>query len=57
LETLSAVVCWVDRHVGGVEFERPLHPAVFAMLVDRLALEIKSQPSGAAGNSEGDDSF
>lgn len=29
LECLEAVVCWIDGHVGGVEFEKPIHPAVF----------------------------
>ena len=33
LDTLECTVRWVEGHTGGVEFERPLHEAVF----DRLA--------------------
>jgi PilZ domain-containing protein len=36
LEALEALVCWVDGFVAGVEFERPLHGAVFDLLVSRL---------------------
>lgn len=36
LEALEALVCWVDGFVAGVEFERPIHPAVFDLLVQRL---------------------
>lgn len=32
LEALEATVRWVEDFVGGLEFERPLHPAVFAAL-------------------------
>lgn len=32
LEPLSAIVCWVDGFSGGIEFDRPLHPAVFEHL-------------------------
>lgn len=33
LEALEGLVCWVDGFTGGVEFEKPIHPAVFEMLV------------------------
>lgn len=36
LELLQAKVCWIEDLRVGVEFERPLHPAVFANLTDRL---------------------
>jgi hypothetical protein len=36
LELLQASVCWVDDLSVGVEFERPLHHAVFEMLAARL---------------------
>ena len=36
LEPLDALVCWVDGFVAGVEFDRPIHPAVFEMLLNRL---------------------
>ena len=32
LEALEGSVRWVDGHVGGVKFERPLHDAVFQRL-------------------------
>jgi hypothetical protein len=38
LEALGGSVRWVEGHIGGVEFERPLHDAVFNQLV-RLAKE------------------
>ena len=36
LEVLDAEVCWVDGFVAGLRFERPIHPAVFDLLVQRL---------------------
>lgn len=36
LEALDALVCWVDGFVAGVEFEKPIHPAVFELLLKRL---------------------
>ena len=36
LEALSANVCWVEGPDAGVEFERPIHPAVFDLLLKRL---------------------
>jgi hypothetical protein len=36
LETLEAEVCWVENFVMGVNFARPLHPAVVDLLVQRL---------------------
>ena len=33
LESLGATVRWLDGHIGGVAFERPLHEAVFQLLV------------------------
>jgi hypothetical protein len=36
LESLEAAVCWVDGMTAGLHFERSIHPAVFAMLVERL---------------------
>lgn len=38
LPTLSAIpakVVWADAHRSGFRFERPLHPAVLTLLVDR----------------------
>jgi hypothetical protein len=32
LEALSATVRWVEGHIGGVHFERPLYGAVFRRL-------------------------
>ena len=36
LETLDAEVCWVDGFTAGLRFDRPMHPAVFELLVERL---------------------
>ena len=36
LEVLDAEVCWVDGYTAGLRFERPMHPAVFELLVERL---------------------
>ena len=36
LEVLNAEVCWVEEQAAGLRFERPLHPAVFDLLVMRL---------------------
>jgi hypothetical protein len=34
LEALEGTVRWVENHVGGVEFERPLYKPVFEKLVN-----------------------
>jgi hypothetical protein len=36
LEAMQGKVCWVNEWVAGVEFERPLHPAVFDMIEQRM---------------------
>lgn len=36
LESLDAEVCWVDGFTAGLRFEKPLHPAVFDLMVQRL---------------------
>lgn len=36
LEVLDSRVCWVHGFVAGLRFERPIHPAVFDLLVQRL---------------------
>lgn len=35
LEALEASVRWLEGHIGGVHFERPLHDAVFQKLISR----------------------
>lgn len=35
LESLEADVCWTRDFVAGVEFRKPLHPSVFAMILGR----------------------
>lgn len=35
LEAMPAHVAWIDGHCAGCSFDRPLHPAVLAMIVDR----------------------
>ena len=37
LEALEAMVCWVEGFAAGLEFQRPVHPAVFNLLLQRLA--------------------
>jgi hypothetical protein len=36
LEGLEATVCWVEGNCAGVEFVRPIHSAVFDMIISRL---------------------
>jgi hypothetical protein len=36
LEALEAVVCWTLPPLVGLQFRRPIHPAVFDLLVSRL---------------------
>jgi hypothetical protein len=36
LQAIPAVVCWVSNEHVGLEFERPIYPAVANMLLQRL---------------------
>ena len=36
LEGMDAEVCWVQGFQAGLRFERPIHPAVFDLLLTRL---------------------
>lgn len=36
LEAIQGKVCWVKEWVAGIEFDRPLHPAVFEMVEKRM---------------------
>jgi hypothetical protein len=36
LESLEAEVCWIEGPTAGLRFEKPMHPAVFDLLVARL---------------------
>ena len=36
LDAIEGIVCWIDGFYAGVEFERPIHPAVFEALLPRL---------------------
>ncbi|NNC47649.1 MAG: hypothetical protein HKO13_04360 [Sphingomonas sp.] len=36
LEPLRAVVCWADKFQVGVEFNTPIHPAVFEHLLQSM---------------------
>jgi hypothetical protein len=36
LELLQATVCWIEELRVGVEFQRPIHSAVFDHIVARL---------------------
>ena len=35
LDAIEGVVCWVDGFCAGVEFAKPMHPAVFDSLVPK----------------------
>lgn len=37
LESLEAEVCWVDGFTAGLKFVKPMHPAVFDLLVERIS--------------------
>jgi hypothetical protein len=37
LESLDAEVCWVEGNSAGLRFEKTIHPAVFGLLLERLA--------------------
>jgi hypothetical protein len=37
LEALEAQVCWIGGYTAGLKYARPMHPAVFDLLVERLA--------------------
>ena len=36
LEPLEARVCWLDQQCAGLQFSRPIHPAVFDLVAERL---------------------
>ena len=36
LDAVEGLVCWVDGFVAGVEFVKPIHPAVFDRLVGTM---------------------
>lgn len=36
LEALEAEICWVEGFVAGLQFDKPIHPAVFDLLIERL---------------------
>lgn len=36
LEALECEVCWIDGMAAGLRFEKRIHPAVFALLIERL---------------------
>ena len=38
LEVLEATVCWVEGFTAGLSFDKPMHPAVFELLIERLSL-------------------
>jgi len=36
IEAIDSEVCWVEGFTAGLKFERPIHPAVFDLMVARL---------------------
>lgn len=39
LQPLDARTCWIEGNQAGLEFERPIHPAVFDLLCARMLAE------------------
>ena len=39
MEPLESRVCWVDGRNAGLQFARPIHPAVFDLVAERLQQE------------------
>jgi PilZ domain len=39
LDAVEAIVCWLKGSEAGIEFTRPIYPAVFDILVSRLVSE------------------
>jgi hypothetical protein len=37
LEALEAEVCWIEGNYAGLRFEKSIHPAVFELLLERIA--------------------
>lgn len=35
-DAIPSSVCWIEGHSAGIEFERPIYPAIFEMLIARL---------------------
>ena len=44
IETVESTARWTDGYTAGVQFAQPLHPAVFAMVGDRLRAADSSNP-------------
>lgn len=47
LEKLESKACWNNDFVAGVKFAKPLHPSVFARLVERQAPTPAPAPTDA----------
>lgn len=43
LEPLGAYVCWIGEREVGLEFDRPIHPAVFDLLMQRARSQSASK--------------
>ena len=39
LEVLGSEVCWVEQRCAGLRFEKPIHPAVFELMIKRLRIK------------------
>lgn len=48
LDALEATVCWVEGFSVGVEFIRPIHPAVFELLVERVREVLRQEDRAKA---------
>ena len=36
LEAIEGLVCWTEGFQAGIQYDKPMHPAVFEMLLPRL---------------------
>lgn len=36
LEAIEGIVCWTEGFHAGIRYDKPMHPAVFEMLLPRL---------------------
>ena len=48
LDAVESSVCWIKGHDVGIEFARPIHAAVFDVLVQRLRGRLNQLHFGTA---------
>jgi hypothetical protein len=53
MESLEAVVCWIDGHKCGSKFEAPLHPAVFSSIIGNYERRRSVAPTSSSSKAYG----